>query len=39
MNRFVRALVTPVVVVAIYGFLLRSAYRDAVATWKERREG
>lgn len=38
MTRFVRMITTPVVVLGIYGFLIRSAWRETVGGWRERRE-
>lgn len=38
MTRFVRMITTPVVVLGIYGFLLRSAWRETVGGLRERRE-
>ena len=38
MTRFVRMITTPVVVLGIYGFLIRSAWRETVGGWRERRD-
>lgn len=35
--RVLRVLATPIVVASIYGFLLRSAARDAIHMWRTRK--